>query len=441
MRGLTHYLSGLAIATFFKKLTIAVMHGNLLIVVPAAFAYLPDFLDFKFWKFLEKWHFNIDPAPPEPGQNRAPKKVNIADLTEDERYRFYKIEGKASNVKDLGDRVEFYLEDDSGVIKVVAIGEDRDVFLKTAGHPKEGDFVSVSGYMDIQDGEKVFMVADAPHPMYIAERVAKAIDYAYESGEDVRVKIQTIRMVGDIYRRYIVDLDGENQTIRVAMGPLVTVGGNPIEDKGLPEYRRMAEVKTKHPFEKKYPKPTVIEAFSGPSIGFVRRGEKVEEVFLPWHREWSHSFITGAVLAALLYLLATFLGIPFAGELSLASMLGFWAHIIEDQLGYMGGNLFYPLMKKRIPGLMLGESGSPVLNFSTAWLMIGFMIANLNELTPTKPIGMPYPITLLVLSLPSIVLYLYAVTKWLEKKRTEKEIEEKAIEEAFEEEEEEIGGT
>jgi len=440
MRGLTHYISGLAAATFFKPLVAAVAHGNLAILIPAVYAYLPDFLDFKVWKFFEKWDFHVDPAPHEPGLNRAPRRVKVAQLDGEERYRFQRIEGRVSQVSDRPGRLEFTLTDDTGSIRVVALERDRDDLLEATGGVAEGDTVGVSGYLDYVDGEPVFVAADAPHPMYVAERVAAAIDYAYEHGE-ARVKVENIRLIGDTYRRYLIDLDGDSQTVRVVMGPLIALGGMPLDERPAPAHRLVAEARTRHRFVKKYPKPTVIGGFSGTSIGFRREGDVVEEVFLPWHREWSHSFTMGAFLAALLYLAATALGSSLAAPLALASMLGYWAHIVEDQLGYMGSNLFYPFTRKRTPGLRLGESGSPVLNFSTALLMTGFIFANLNYALPRPPVALPYPQLLAAVSAPSAALYGYVVAKWLRERRAEEEamIEEKAVEEALEEENEEIG--
>jgi len=438
MRGLVHFLSGLAAATFFRGLLMDVQRGCLAAVIPAACAYLPDFFDFKFWKFLEKWDYNVDPAPQDPSESKAPKLVKIAELSDDDRYRFYALKGRVLEVTDEGEKLTFLLDDGSGRMRVIALKEDREALLEAlGGPPREGDEVQVSGYMDYLDGEKVFFVADAPHPMYVAERIARAIDDAYSKGE-VRVKVQTIRMSGDVYRRYIIDLDGENRVVRVAMGPLVTVGGNPLEERGVPEYRRVAEARTKARFVKKYPKPTVIEAFSGPTIGFKREGDVVEEVFLPWHREWSHSFVTGVLVAVIVYILGWLAGYPNTAQLSIASLAGFWLHIVEDQLGFMGGNLFFPFTSRRIPGLGIAESGSAVMNFATAWLMISLMIANLNRFSPKPPIPLPYTTLVLLLSIPSIALYAYAVWRWL-RERTKVKAEEIAAKEAMEEEEE-LGG-
>lgn len=440
MRGLTHYLSGLSLATFFKPLVAAVAQGNLAILVPAVYAYLPDFLDFKVWKFFEKWDFHVDPAPQEPGLNRAPMTVKVSSLTPEERYRFYRLEGRASRIEDSGDKLSFTLTDDTGSIRVEALGRDRRDLLSALGGLEEGDAVAVSGYLDYRGEEPVFVAADAPHPMYVAERVAEAIDYAYEHGE-ARVKVENIRMIGDTYRRFLIDLDGENRTVRVVMGPIIALGGMPLEDEPVPEHRRYAEARTRHRFVKKYPKPTVIGGFSGTSIGFRREGDVVEEVFLPWHREWSHSFTVGAFLAALLYLALAALGSSLAAPLALASMLGYWAHVVEDQLGYMGSNLLWPFTKKRTPGLRLGESGSPLLNFSTALLMSGFIVANLNYAVPRPPIALPYGELLALVSAPSAAMYAYAVAKWLRQRgEAPEEAEEKAVEEVLEEEEEEIGG-
>jgi membrane-bound metal-dependent hydrolase YbcI (DUF457 family) len=44
------------------------------------------------------------------------------------------------------------------------------------------------------------------------------------------------------------------------------------------------------------------------------------------------------------------------------------AHIIEDQLGHMGSNLWFPFSRTRAPGLRRMHSGDALPNFFCVWL-------------------------------------------------------------------------
>lgn len=337
MRGFTHFLSGLSIATFFKSLLKDALNGGLWMLVPAAFAYLPDFLDFKIYKHFEKWDYIIKPK-----------------------------------------------------------------------------------YDDM-------------NPQEIAETIAKAIDEAYETGKDVRLKCFTARAPGDVYRKYSVRFRSDKNEIEVVVGPLVTPSGTEVEGTEPPPDKRVGIAKTKHPFSKKYPRPFEVKGFHGPSYQFIREGDVVEVNFLPWHREWAHSFITGIMFGAVLYLMTAFvIRLDFALDLTIASILGFWAHIIEDHMGMMGGNLFWPITRKRTPGFALSESGSMFMNMGTAWFFITLMLYNFNQAATIKYIPLdPMRYYVIVTILPTAILYAIGVIyhrevvlkKWAEAEQRE-EIEE-----------------
>ncbi|RME31132.1 MAG: hypothetical protein D6793_12545, partial [Thermoflexia bacterium] len=70
--------------------------------------------------------------------------------------------------------------------------------------------------------------------------------------------------------------------------------------------------------------------------------------------------------------------------------LGFAGHILEDQLGFMGSNLFYPFTKGRMPGLRLLRSGDATPNFLTVWLASAIMVFNLDRFSASPRLGPLY---------------------------------------------------
>lgn len=452
MRGWTHYISGLAMTTFFPQLLADLAQGNLFPVIAGVYAYLPDFIDFKIKRFLWRRDIVVDPAPQDPVSKVSPRRILVKDLTKDERWRFYYIEGVVERVIRSEENLKvFTLRDETGVVRVVARDEDYKRLSSVVGEIREGMRMRVPGYLEFDDqGETYWNVSDAPHPQYIANMIARAIDAAFESGKMVTVKVLNIRMKGDVYRRFIVHYDSENQCVKVYMGPLVSTGGLPFEGTDTPSYRKVGEARTKYPFRKVYPRPTVVDAFSGPEIGFqkVETAGKavVEEVFIPWHRGFSHSFTAGLLLALPLIVFLRLLGYQHFFELTLASMLGYWMHVVEDQMGFMGSILLPPITKKRVPGLMLGPRIYGAMNFAAAWLMISLMVWNLNRYIPLisdgvpRPIQIPDPELILLLASPSIALFAAgAVDRITYSRRLKAVAKEKEAEEAIEEREE-VGG-
>ncbi len=64
MRGITHFIMGITVATFFKSLVVgAAVYDSLLILLGGIFGLLPDTIDFKFLIYMEKHDVVIDPDP------------------------------------------------------------------------------------------------------------------------------------------------------------------------------------------------------------------------------------------------------------------------------------------------------------------------------------------------------------------------------------------
>jgi hypothetical protein len=69
MKGIAHFISGVAIATFFPEVVRQAADGSLLPVLGGVAGILPDTLDFKFVRYFERYDLEIDPGP---NPDRAP---------------------------------------------------------------------------------------------------------------------------------------------------------------------------------------------------------------------------------------------------------------------------------------------------------------------------------------------------------------------------------
>jgi hypothetical protein len=80
------------------------------------------------------------------------------------------------------------------------------------------------------------------------------------------------------------------------------------------------------------------------------------------------------VSAAALALLGLVLWGPLAGLVILSA---YGAHILADQLGFMGSNLFFPFGSRRKEGMKLTYSGEAFPNFALVWLSCLLVFWNL----------------------------------------------------------------
>ena len=274
MKGISHFMTGVALATFFPEVVQAGALGSLLPMLGGIGGILPDTLDFKFARYFERYDLEIDP------------------------------------------------------------GLEPDVEA-------------------------------------IADALAGAMRQAYESGQDQNVMSHTIRLGPDLWREYAIRFDPEAGEVAVRVGPLVNTGQVPYagtEPAGATEARRKLDVPLVHTYSSEYK----INIFSGPSFRFAREGEQLTVHFLDWHRRWSHSLTLAVVLGALCGLLFG----PWAG---IVAGLGFAGHVLEDQLGYMGSNLYWPFTKRRMSGLGLIHSGDAIPNFLTVWTAVMVILFNVDR--------------------------------------------------------------
>jgi membrane-bound metal-dependent hydrolase YbcI (DUF457 family) len=288
VKGIAHFVTGVAIATFFPEVVEGAAQGSLLPMLGGVAGILPDTLDFKFVRYFERYDVEIDPGP-------------------------------------------------------------------------------------------------EPNAREIAERVVAAMRRAYESEEPQKVMLHTIRLGADLWRRYVMRFDPERGEVAVRVGPIVNTGQVPIPGSEPPdgdEVRIQVEV----PMVRTYDEGIAVDIFSGPSFRFERRGDQLRVYFLDWHRRWSHSLTLAAVIglgaagvAALVELLARGSTTPTPLWVGLVVTLGFVGHILEDQLGFMGSNLFYPLTRDRTGGLRMLRSGDAIPNFLTVWTAVMLILFNLDR--------------------------------------------------------------
>ena len=79
MKGIAHFVTGVAIATFFPEVVASAAEGSVLPVLGGIAGILPDTLDFKFVRYLEKYDVEIDPGP-EPNPREVAEQVVGANV-------------------------------------------------------------------------------------------------------------------------------------------------------------------------------------------------------------------------------------------------------------------------------------------------------------------------------------------------------------------------
>jgi membrane-bound metal-dependent hydrolase YbcI (DUF457 family) len=212
-----------------------------------------------------------------------------------------------------------------------------------------------------------------PDTKQIARAVALAVQRAQDSGEPVRIKLNTVRVAADAWQAYSVRFDRGKREVAVRLGPIVDTGGNPIPNRPGPRPGRAgasAPLPADVSFD--YQAQTTIDIFDGPTFRMSPRNDGVQVDFIPWHRQWSHSLVL-----ALLFGLAG--GLVWGITAGYVIAAAFAAHIAVDQLGFMGSNLWFPFTKRRSRGLMLGHASEALPNATAVWLSCLVIFWNLSR--------------------------------------------------------------
>ncbi len=295
MKGFTHFISGMAVASFFQQaVEMAANEQSFILCLGGLFGILPDTLDFKLAKYFYKSDFEVKPDP---------------------------------------------------------------------------------NHLDARE---------------IANGVAQAINKAIETGKGT-VQLHTMQIASSRWRSYTLGFDTETSEVVVDIGPEVDTGQIPFDGTELKNQEKAhARVKVDCQLYQQFAKKSNIAIMTGPCFEFAKREDgRVEIVFLPWHRQWSHSFTLGMLIAFIVGCISYFCVpegpnpqnyiLPRWTLYPLIILFGSMVHIIEDPTGFMGNNLFYPFTKGRTNGLGFMSASEGIPNFFFVWTSLICILFNLDR--------------------------------------------------------------
>ncbi len=221
-----------------------------------------------------------------------------------------------------------------------------------------------------------------PDMRMVAEGLALAMREAQKRRKPLTVQLHSMRLGPDKWQPYEIRL--------------VAAGG--IEARLLPDattegsFLRKQDVETHTPLFVPLDFPLVIgyearihvASFEGPTLLLTPLGERGVQVdFLPWHRCWSHSL----GLAALSGILAALGG---SLRLGLIAFFALAAHVLSDQLGFLGCAVRWPFRRQRDPGFQRFHAHDPFANTAAVWLALLVLFWNLvRSASPPLPISGP----------------------------------------------------
>lgn len=232
---------------------------------------------------------------------------------------------------------------------------------------------------------------ERPDPQAMAEQIGTAVQRAVEATAPVILQLPAARTPTGLWRQYTVYWGTD---VRVRIGPLVSTSRTPARSTAADDQEGVVPVA--QPVELDYGRAVQVDAFGGPTIALQSRSGAVGATFLPWHRAWSHSLLLAAALALGIAVVSH----PLHGVLV---GVGAIAHILGDQLGHMGSNLFWPLTRRRTRGLGLFHSGEALPNLLTVWLGTLLVVYNLDHYS-ASPVLRPLALFALGVALPWAIL-------------------------------------
>ena len=232
--------------------------------------------------------------------------------------------------------------------------------------------------------DELYDPGENPDPDDIAAVVAKWLDIAYAEKRSVFLHLHTIKVGADLWREYLVRFKENSREIEVEIGGIVNTGKVPVPNSA-PEEKKIGRAKVSCDFKQNYSTVTTVNIFSGPSFGFVPKNNAIDIQFIPWHRGWSHSLTFGALCGIIVWIITAlctknwlYPGWMFAAVVT----FGLWTHVLEDQLGHLGSNLFYPFTKERSEGFHLMHANDAIPNFLTVWLSVAAIFWNMYRVLP-----------------------------------------------------------
>jgi len=325
VKGLTHFISGIAAATFIpgvvrmsisSRMDIEGAASSFILLLAGMYGLLPDTLDFKFGQFFEMPDFVIDPDPdnPDPQQmaEEFAKAVRKAEETGEEvRIQYYPIQQGANRWR------QYCLLFEKNGIKV-----------------QINEMVSTS---------------QIPVPGTAPENRTGCAEFSAE------LKPRTD------------DVDWLNRAIRF------------LRSKIKKNQKEPATVK---------PSTIDIFSSTMFGLKKEKDG-KIYFNWLPWHRTWSHSYVLGAMLTLPVFAITYLLHYPQWWLYGLVAFIGFAVHITEDMTGHIGGSLLWPLLKPRTEGFEMVKASDPRTNFSIIYTAFILIIFNIDRFTTQYITGGP----------------------------------------------------
>ncbi|HRY28587.1 MAG TPA: metal-dependent hydrolase [Elusimicrobiota bacterium] len=347
MKGLTHFLSGIAAATFIPEVirmstqsrvdTVEGAANSFIMLLAGAYGLLPDTLDFKVGQYFSAAEYEIDPDP------RNPDPQAMAD-------KFAAAIAHAGRTGEFT-RVQFYPTQLGASLwrQYAVLFPKKEVIIQF------NEMVKTSQCPIPGTAPKQNRVGRAP------------LEYELKARN--------------------LEIDWLNKAVRFL--------------------RRLI----KGPDKEAAVKPSTVEIFSGAQFGFqLEKDGKLYFNWLPWHRTWSHSYVLGFLLTLPIHLIAYRMGLFHWWLYGLVAFLGFFTHITEDMTGHIGGSLFWPLHRPRSEGLELFKASDPRTNFSIMYAAIVLIVWNTDRFS-SKLIPLSGAEVLTYFLVIPLAVYFYAAAK------------------------------
>lgn len=201
-----------------------------------------------------------------------------------------------------------------------------------------------------------------PDPQMIASALASAISLSHESGKSLDLACYPIPIGRDRWRPYTLHLDGHHRRISVMLqGPDPICGTTATSVVVTSDQSHLLTI---------HVHPLVLRILP---VGRNRASLLV----MPAEQQWTHSLITACALGAIPTILW---GYP-AGTIACGAYI---LHILSHQWNFTGSALFWPLQRKRYPGLQRlhsfrGHTG----DFAILWM--SFLLITGNMLRSASP--------------------------------------------------------
>lgn len=229
-----------------------------------------------------------------------------------------------------------------------------------------------------------------PDPGLIATALAHAVGRAMATGKCMRVRLHTVRVGSGLWQQYRLRFDVAAQQVQVDYTGVVNTSQEPVTAEGADEKPGSCRIKLPCPVALEYRAETDIDIFDGPTFALEPMPDgRVRVRFIPWHRQWTHSL----VIAAAVGVAAAAAGGVMAGIVA----GGAWAlHVLADQAGFLGSNLFYPFTRQRTPGRQIAEADHPWVNVVMIWLSSLLVLGNLSRQAEPPGLGVSFPALLLL---------------------------------------------